>query len=625
MKKKSGSKLVITIVALIEIIAIAAGVTFAWMEGGNRGKIVSPELTISTGSDLTMIYNGTNQSAITIPAANLEEVSSADGRNFFFPLGNNTSSQTAQMKFREGTEADMQKYIVLDFDLLSSGAGNRVYLGADTGISTTSSELSSALRMAFLTNDQETPVVFAPSQMPGYYHNVSSENQQTFSPIAAISADGTPATMATVATAAYGDFHYHGSNSDVPIFELLPDERKHITLVIWLEGTEFNSAAVADKDLNINISFTTNVNDLQKINFYDNTHGYGGSTPVSLEQWVKNTETYNGHTYDTMMYVYANGVYYAMFRPDENDEDSWSVYIPNTLTSFTFRRYSPAAGTWWNEWNPYFTQEKYVTDANGEHTFVAVCGNGTASGTLLSGCYGYWKNSTGTYRVYFQNSAKWGDPYIYPFNSSDSQPASGFTWPGEKMTYSHKNGDYEVFYYDLNETLSYDTLNFNNNNRFRTMQIFSDDRGWSPTNCYLFYTDNGNKYTIGDAWPGKSMGTDSTSQKLRMVTEKYDDNIIGKDLYAVFSRNGNDQTGNIYLGKVGEHNGYYVNSSNVASVWDTHAYTQIEIDTSNYKICNGFALWFESSNTYGTGYGEYMYQGTTNSLIAPNPSTITSP
>ena len=110
------TKIILSITALVEVLVLVAAVTFSWIEGGNKGYINGSEVVISSGSSLTMMQDGKITSSITIPACTLEETSSLDGRNFFFPMADNTSSNTNSMTFREGTPADRNtKYISLDF------------------------------------------------------------------------------------------------------------------------------------------------------------------------------------------------------------------------------------------------------------------------------------------------------------------------------------------------------------------------------------------------------------------------------------------------------------------------------------------------------------------------------
>lgn len=473
-RKRKNTKIILSAMALIEIIVLVVCVTFSWVEGGKSSKVESGELSVYSGSNLMMLYENNPTNSITVPACTLEETSSADGRNFFFPLANNTSNNTASMKFREGVPADKNtKYISLDFDLQATSATANVYLGAGTIIQCANSNVMNALRMSFSFNNNEEPIVFKPSQMPG----VSGMN---FRPITAISSDGAP-TQGTKNTEAFGDYYYSGEGSDA-LFTVEAGKTKHITLNIWLEGTTGSfTDAMKDSQLNIYIDFTTSVDDLVKYNIEDNTHSYavpGDATDtdcftLKAEYWLNEKDVKNGQSYETMMYLYDKDSerYYAFTKSNNNSTDHrWSVYVPNTITNFSFRRYSIDIDEWWNEWVP--SLSSIPKDMNNEYTYVAICGtSGGEEGTNLTPCGGYWKDAYGTYRVYFQDShdvrgdLEWptGSVYCYAWDSNNTNVLGGPY--GKKMTHAgirYDNGaQYNFYYIDLKETDNIVGVNFN--------------------------------------------------------------------------------------------------------------------------------------------------------------------
>ena len=454
--------LVMSVIALCLVIVLAATVTFSWVEGGDKGYIEGSELVISTGSNLTMRQDGKALNSIIIPACTLEETSSADGRNYFFPLGGNESSTTANMLFREGTPQDVNtKYISLDFELEAGDSATDVYLGAGTIVQCSNEELLSALRMSFYLNDGSIPKVFKPNQMPGV--------SMTYNPVTTITEAGVPTTTNTP-TDAYGDYYYQGEGSSLPIFELEKGETKRITLAIWLEGTAFSGSAFEDSDLSIYIDFTTTVDDLVKYTFRDNTHGY---SDAKAEYWIKKTDTYNGSSYDTMMYIFDNSAqrYYAMTKTSDT---TWEAYVPQSITDFYFRRYSIDIDQWWNEWEPDMSDIK--TDPNGTHTFIAICGNGADSGTELAGCRGYWQDENDTIRVYFKNNVGWDNLKCYSWRTDGSYATDQWkvglssstvgtdVWPGKILNWSHNDADdgVAIYYIDLTRASEIAGIQFNN-------------------------------------------------------------------------------------------------------------------------------------------------------------------
>lgn len=463
-------RIILSVMALVEVLVLAAGITFSWMEGGKKGNINGNEIVISTGSNLTMMQDGKNVSLITIPTCTLEETSSSDGRNYFFPMADNSSSNTAEMSFREGTPSDENtKYVSLDFELIAGNTATDVFLGAGTIIQSSNEAVMSALRMSFSLNDGSTPIVFKPDQMP----DVDME----YSPITAISTEGEPTTTQT-STKSYGDFYYKGDGSE-SLFHIKSNETKHITLSIWLEGTEFSGDDVAEQDLSIYIDFSTQVDDLVKYNFVDNGHSRADAKST---RWV--ADNADDGKYATMMYIYdtTTSRYYAMEKSANNATDhTWTAYISKNIKNFYFRRYSIDIDEWWNEWEPDMTDIK--TDPNGEHTFVSICGSDKGDeGTELDGCYGYWKDSVGTFRVYIQLESGWTDLHCYAWDKNGSLVSATGVWPGKFLTWSHNvDGTKPVYYIDLKETDNIVAIEFNNG------ENSSNDQRYQITDSQYFY------------------------------------------------------------------------------------------------------------------------------------------
>ncbi len=425
---KGNKKQILTsLAALLLVIVMTVSFTYSWVEGGDKGYVNGNEIQINSGSSLTMIQNGKNTSSIVIPACKLEEVSSADGRNYFFPMADNTSNETESMTFREGVPADVNtKYISLDFELIADDSAADVYLGAGTIIQCSNKAVADALRMSFYTNDGSVPKVFKPTQMPNI--------DMTYAPITSITEVGAP-TVTTTSTDAYGDYYFKGSNS-TPIFELDKGESKKITLSIWLEGTEFTGNTIADTDLSIYIDFTTTVDDLIKYNFIDNCHNRIG---CATNNWVHNNIEDDGIDYETMMYIFDNSShrYYAL---EKKSDTRWEGYIPKSVSNFYFRRYSIDIDEWWNEWEPTMVDiPTFDTTINGmnisERTFVAIAGQTASEGTNLDGCYGYWKDAYDTIRVYIKehSDSGWGQVYCHAYRYTGNSSTSG--WVAHKMTF----------------------------------------------------------------------------------------------------------------------------------------------------------------------------------------------
>lgn len=595
MRQLNMSKsLLMSVIALVLVIVLAASVTFSWVEGGDKGYVNGNELVISTGSNLTMRQDGKTTNSIIIPACTLEETSSADGRNYFFPLGGNDNSTTTTMSFREGTPNDVNtKYVSVDFELEAGDNAAEVYLGAGTIVQCSNTALLNALRMSFNLNDGTTPIVFKPNQMPGV--------EMKYSPIATITTAGVPTTTTTT-TESYGSYYYKGDGESTPIFELEKNETLNITLAIWLEGTEFTGSAFEDSDLSIYIDFSTTVDGLMKYNFVDNCHNRDTAT---VNHWVGNNIEDGTAEYTTMMYIFDNSSkrYYAM---DKVSDTRWEAYVPDTITNFYFRRYSIDIDEWWNEWEPDMTDIK--TDPNGERTFIAIAGQEESEGTNLDGCYGYWQDAYGTFRIYFQMECAWNDLHCYAWDTSGNPCASTGAWPGKGMTFV-KNVDDDplkpLYYIDLKETENVDGITFNNGTTATT--IYLGKNYGSSTYAYV----HGDTGEVLGAWPGTKAEYDNATGLYRVA---FKTDTAGTNFYVIVN-NGNGGSGNQfpesgdgYMGQTGNAYNFYDGSfEKVAQKYN------IKDNVFDEYIFNGSIFWYKSA----TENGFTTYLDSESSMIYP--------
>lgn len=500
-RKFKRSRLLLSVLALFEAVLLTVGVTFAWMEGGKRSEIKSNGIIITAGSNLIMYQDGSIVTDIILDPCELEETSSKDGRNFFFPMADNSSSITRDMTFREGTPADRnKKYISTDFELMAGDTNANVYLGAGTIIECDNPKVLSALRMSFSCNDGSDPIVFKPNQLPGIIQAV------TFSPITSID-DAGAATTETQETKSYGDYYYKGEDSSTNLFSIEAQQKKLITLSIWLEGTEFGPTDnVADWGLKIYIDFTTSVDDLVRYNLKDNTHGY---TDAQFKGWLTDQDQLAGQKYDTMMYLYDTAAdrYYAMSKSNAyNDDHIWSVYVPDTIENFVFRRYCVDIDTFWNEWNTGFTG-KIPNDPYGGYTYVAIAGNrkNTAGSVpALQYCGGYWMDSKDTIRVFFElDDSTWTNLKCYAWENeangnNDSYSNSTGAWPGKAMSYAaQSDNNHAVYYIDIENASKLAGIQFNSDGKnveITDRQYFFNGytlyKGTSSTTQYIYMADN---------------------------------------------------------------------------------------------------------------------------------------
>ncbi len=605
----SKKQILTSVAALLLVLVLAVSFTYSWIEGGNKGYVNGNEIQINSGSSLTMIQAGKTTSSIIIPTCKLQEVSSADGRNYFFPMADNTSNSTGSMTFREGIPADVNtKYISLDFELVADDSAADVYLGSGTIIQCSNKAVANALRMSFYENDGSAPKVFKPTQMPGV--------DMDYAPITSITEVGIPTTT-EITTDAYGDYYFKGSNS-TPVFKLSKGESKKITLAIWLEGTEFKGNTIADTDLSIYIDFTTTVDDLIKYNFIDNCHSRGDA---EKNNWVHNNIEDDGIEYETMVYIYDNTShrYYAL---EKKSDTRWEGYIPKSVSNFYFRRYSIDIDEWWNEWEPSMVDiPTYSTTINGinipERTFVAIAGQKESSGTNLDGCYGYWKDAVGTFRIYFEMQTPYSNLHCYAWDTSGKACASTGTWPGKGMTFV-KNTDNGVLYcIDLKESENIAGIQFNNGGETR---VYLEGFNYGVnTAAYVHFTDsNGAKKEPLGVWNSSVAGTKASYDSTNTVGHYWVDYTVSQvnqdRAFYIIANNWNNGSQYPASGGAEGKNGRVYRFKNGSTTLEKLAGPyDITGDDLKSKIFNGAAFWLKSDNSHGF----YVYTDIEKSLIYP--------
>lgn len=319
--------------------------------------------------------------------------------------------------------------------------------------------------------------------------------------------DAGVATTGTQETKSYGDYYYKGTNDSTALFNIEAQQKKHLTLSIWLEGTEFGpSDNVANYGLKIYIDFTTSVDDLVRYNLKDNTHGY---TDAKFKGWITQQDQLAGQKYDTMMYLYDTAAdrYYAMSKSNSYNKDHiWSVYVPDTIENFVFRRYCVDIDTYWNEWNTGFTGN-IPNDPYGGYTYVAIAGNrkNTAgSVTALQYCGGYWMDSKDTIRVFFElDDSTWTNLKCYAWENEANGNEGNFSnstgaFPGKSMTFAaNSDNNHPVYYIDIENASKLGGIQFTsdgNNVLITDSQYFFSGyalyKGTSSITQYIYLADN---------------------------------------------------------------------------------------------------------------------------------------
>lgn len=362
---KSLKKAAFSYVSLFLIIMVLIGTTVSWFTVQDTATLESGVMVFNSGSGLRVNDGEDITNHIKVKNFKLDEASSVDGRNIFLPNGKLQSGVTGDMLYREATAGDKnKKFMYADFKLKGNSAGETdVYIKSytvtvgdqtfngstqitfdDTGLipQDTVHHKKCPIRIAFIDDSQDTPMVFDPTAIIDQYSN-------TYNAVDSVSSEGK--LLSTKASTSYSFAHNYYINN-VPLFRLKDSKSHYYTMVAWLEGTGENCDAYKDKKISIDLELESNWNDMEWITFEDQTLG---DSTGKLQQWVGNdkclvTMTYKdvttiGEPYRT---VVMNPIAY---KTGTTQPTKWQAPIPkDVITDITFNRYDPKSEIIYNAW-----------------------------------------------------------------------------------------------------------------------------------------------------------------------------------------------------------------------------------------------------------------------------------
>lgn len=431
-------KLAISYVSLFLVFTLVLVTTVAWFTVKDTASINSQAFSLESSAALRVNDGQEDLSNhLVVKDFKLEEASSVDGRNMFFPSEGNFKDSTSAMKFREGTAGDRNKtYVYKDFKLNADSDMTNVYIKG-YNITITSADGKTVLgkfdgsteiirddkgvpvdqkvydpcplRLAFITDSSKTPVVIDPSALidahAKNYNAVSSTNM-----------NGSPATKLS-SCKTFSDFYFYSGES---LFTLLGQKPLDVTLVAWFEGA-YEDQSVYDKyagaSVTIDVELESNYNDMEAITFIDKTIGdKGENTP-----WIKTNDCIV-----TMQYKDTDATQKTVVMKDlgeVNGYNTWTAALPkDVITDISFFRFSTTNNVIYNSWhtkknvngelsetaqgwiandnkNLYALQESRIVNGNRSLVYTAKRGNGFGktdnTAQRLSPCIGYWDYSPG--------------------------------------------------------------------------------------------------------------------------------------------------------------------------------------------------------------------------------------
>lgn len=433
---------------------------FAWFTKLNVAETGSNLLEFQSASSLRINKDKYSANKITIPAFTLDEASSLDGRNIYFPLGESFTGNTAEMFFREGNAGDRNvHYVYKDFELKGTSGNTPVYIKSykiQVGDDVYEDELKveddsngkpnkqvlpqdhCPVRLAFIADSGVKPVVIDPSaQVVDYVDNSPGV-------VSLIDDDGKPTLEASYPNYNWNSFstYYYGHT---PLFVIPGGQTLNVTLVVWLEGSLEDLDSYQNKEISVDIDIESNFADMDTITFVDGTIG---DTDSNVHNWIDNKDgdkepiiacsykdpySDEGRWKTVIMRKTKN-------RKGTSATDSgseWQCEIPKkVVTNIAFYRLNPHNGSdqgiiynpWYTRTNAQSLVENAIQDENSKinsswltqgdlqstRTFLdpstdtydnalvytAIHGNGYSSTSVdnqrLSPCVGYWNYTPGS-------------------------------------------------------------------------------------------------------------------------------------------------------------------------------------------------------------------------------------
>lgn len=428
-------KLAISYVSLFLVFTLVLVTTVAWFTVKDRASINSQAFSLESSAALRVNDGQEDLSNhLVVKGFKLEEASSVDGRNMFFPSEGNFKDSTSAMKFREGTAGDRNKtYVYKDFKLNADSDMTNVYVKGynikivsadgktvlgkfdgsteiirnDKGVPVDQKVYDPCpLRLAFITDSSKTPTVIDPSAL-------IDEHAKNYNAVSSTNMVGSPATKLS-SCKTFSDFYFYSGES---LFTLLGQKPLDVTLVAWFEGA-YEDQSVYDKyagaSVTIDVELESNYNDMEAITFIDKTRGDDGAE----NPWIKTDDCIV-----TMQYKDTDATQKTVvmkYLGKKNEYNTWTAALPkDVITDISFFRFSTTNNIIYNSWHTkkdvnnelsgtaqgwivdnedlYPLQESRIVNGNRSLVYTARRGNGYAvtdnTAQRLSPCIGYWDYS----------------------------------------------------------------------------------------------------------------------------------------------------------------------------------------------------------------------------------------
>ncbi|MGN0449232.1 MAG: InlB B-repeat-containing protein [Ruminococcus sp.] len=385
-KNKSRYGLLLSVVALIEVLMILLVSTYSWVE-----TISSIEITNTIGK--IDDYTFTNAeigigSEYASKAINLEKyfrasgnvhlalASSANGNDFFFPqVANASANSNNSNPYRKGNLNDKNtNYISFSFNVIAAGTNAYFYFAEVPKFQIDGNDINDdSVRLAISTSD------------PGDTPRIYSYNDLEEHVVANV--DGT--TVENTKINAFSNYdNSDDTEVDNTIFDVEAGKSKIVTITLWLQDLQDAEQAAAYSGKTItcnNFSIVTGVRKT-KISFVDRTSAHNSSDATSATwQWISNDKA--------KMWVYASSGNAFEMTKESTNPPTWSVLVSSELLGnssgdFYFYRTGDITADPQNNYRNFWKTTLAEAGTTTEHVYTAF-GN-TKSGSVEG--FGTWSN-----------------------------------------------------------------------------------------------------------------------------------------------------------------------------------------------------------------------------------------
>lgn len=359
-------------ISLFLVVMVLVGTTVSWFTIKDNANINSNIMNFNSGTGLRVNDGEDITNHIIVDNFKIDEASSVDGRNLFFPNKNvdGDNNLTYSLQYRDATVGDKnQRFLYKDFTVSADSKETDVYVKSYTitvgdEVFNGSTQIlfdnskppkptdivthdTCPIRIAFITDSQDKPTVFDPTALVDRY-------AKTYPAISSTALDtGSVINTENSTSISFSDYYYAVGK---PIFTLEGTTPKKVTMVAWLEGTGDNCDKYAGKPLSIDIELESNFKDMELITFVDDTVG---DNDASVTHWInKDNDCIVTMTYKDI--TTTDSPYRTVIMQENGNDDkgnpTWVAPIPEkVVTDITFNRYSLNDEMIYNAW---YTREQ---------------------------------------------------------------------------------------------------------------------------------------------------------------------------------------------------------------------------------------------------------------------------